>query len=68
MELILDRQIGENGKVGDVISRAGVRGTGRCVCVCLRVCVCTQVPPFGSLSGRDIWETLPHSGRIESCG
>lgn len=37
MEWILDRQFGENGKLFDVITRGGVRGTGRSVCVC--VCV-----------------------------
>ena len=39
MEWILDRQFGENGKLFDVITRGGVRGTGRSVCVCVCVCV-----------------------------
>ena len=39
MEWILDRQFGENGKLFDVVTRGGVRGTGRSVCVCVCVCV-----------------------------
>ena len=35
MEWILDRQLDENGKLIDVITRGGVRGTGRCACVCV---------------------------------
>ena len=42
MEWILDRQFGENGKLFDVITRGGVRGTGRSVCACVCVCVCVH--------------------------
>ena len=42
MEWILDRQFGENGKLFDVVTRGGVRGTGRSVCVCVCVCVCVH--------------------------
>ena len=60
MEWILDRQFGENGKLFDVITRGGVRGTGRsvCACVCVCVCVCTRVPTFGYEWGRESWVNL----------
>ena len=58
MEWILDRQFGENGKLFDVITRGGVRGTGRSVCVCVCVCVCARVPTFGYEWGRESWVNL----------
>ena len=58
MEWILDRQFGENVKLFDVITRGGVRGTGRSVCVCVCVCVCTRVPTFGYEWGREAWVNL----------
>ena len=71
MEWILDRQLDENGKLIDVITRGGVRGTGRCACVCVWlggcggvcvggcVCVCARpMPTFGYGSGREAWGNL----------
>ena len=83
MEWILDSQLDENGKLVDVITRGGVRGTGRCACACVCVwvcgCVCgggwvgvgvgaPQCPPLVTSGGGRPGEILPQSGRIESCG
>ena len=69
MEWILDRQFGENGKLFDVITRGGVRGTGRSVCVCVCVCVCApECPPLVTSGGGSPGLILPQSSRIESCG
>ena len=81
MEWILDRQLDENGKLVDVITRGGVRGTGRCACVGVCVWVggwvgvwvgvgvrAPQCPPLVTSGGGRPGEILPQSGRIESCG
>ena len=72
MEWILDSQLDENGKLVDVITRGGVRGTGRCACACVCVWVCgcvwggvggcgcgrAPVPTFGYEWGREAWGNL----------